>query len=136
MHSETDKLALDAKLGNDGIIYIKASGKVTNQHLEQFSHWTDSVKSLISERAAAGIDPILVLVDIGGVTHYERKPVTILRELLDYDKQFPIRTAMVGASKLAAILIDSLVAILVRKNVRQFRSQSEAMLWLTARVKK
>ena len=136
MQPETDKLSLDAKLGEDGIIYIKASGKVTNQHLEQFSHWTDSVKSLIGERAAAGADPILVLADIGGVTHYERKPVTILRDLLDYDKQFPIRTAVVGASKFASILIDSLVAILMRKNVRQFRSQSEAMLWLTAGVKK
>ena len=136
MQPETDKLTLDAKLSNDGIIYIKASGKVTNQHLEQFSQWTDSVKSLIGERDAAGVDPILVLADISGVTHYERKPVTILRELLDYDKQFPIHTAVVGASKFASILIDSLVAILVRKNVRQFRSQSEAMLWLTAGVKK
>ena len=58
MQPETDKLTLDAKLSNDGIIYIKASGKVTNQHLEQFSHWTDSVKSLTAsinncfERAA------------------------------------------------------------------------------------
>ena len=57
MQPETDKLTLDAKLSNDGIIYIKASGKVTNQHLEQFSHWTDSVKSLIGERVAAGADP-------------------------------------------------------------------------------
>lgn len=136
MQSHADQLFLDAKLGDDGVIYIKASGKITNQHLEQFSHWTDSVKALIGERAAARVDPILVLADIGGITHYERKPVTILRELLDYDKQFPIRTAMVGASKFAGILIDSLIAILVRKNVRQFRTQTEAMLWLTAGVKK
>ena len=136
MQTKTDDLSLDAKLGQDGIIYIKVSGKVTNQHLEQFSHWTDSVKTLIGARALAGVDPILVLADISGVTHYERKPVTILRELLDYDKQFPVRTAMVGASKFASILIDSLIAILVRKNVRQFRTQSEAMLWLTEGMKK
>lgn len=136
MQTKTDELSLDAKLGQDGIIYIKVSGKVTSQHLEQFSHWTDSVKTLIGARAAAGLDPILVLADISEVTHYERKPVTILRELLDYDKQFPVRTAVVGASKFASILIDSLTAILVRKNVRQFRTQSEAMLWLTEGMKK
>ncbi len=136
MQHEIDQLDLDAKLGNDGIIYIKASGKITNLHLEQFSHWADSVKSLIATRAAAGVDPILVLADIGGITHYERKPVTILRELLDHDKQFPVRTAMVGASKFASILIDSLIAILMRKNFRQFRTQDEAMLWLTAGIKK
>ena len=132
MHPETKQLSLDAHLGDDGIIYLKAVGKITNQHLEQFSHWTDSVKALISSRAAAGVDPILVLADIGGVVHYERKQVTILRELLDHDKQFPVRTAMVGASKYAGMLLEALIAILMRKNIRQFRTQSEAMLWLTA----
>ena len=136
MQPEKDQLALDARLGDDGIIHLTAAGKITNQHLEQFSHWTDSVKTLIAARAALGIDPILVLADIGGVTHYERKPVTILRELLEHDKQFPVRTAMVGASKYASILIDSLIAILMRKNIRQFRTKSEALLWLAAGVKK
>ena len=131
----SDELILDAHLGDDGIIYIKATGKITNVHLEQFSHWTDSIKALIRGQAEHGTDPILVFADIGGVVHYERKPVTILRELMDYDKQFPVRTAIVGASHLMGILFDSLIAILTRKKIRQFRTQGEALFWLAAGVK-
>ena len=132
----TDTLSLDAHLGGDGIIHLTPKGRISNRHLGQFSLWLDSVKVLIKERAESGVDPILVLADISEVTHYEQRPVTVLRELMDYDKQFPVRTAIVGGSKLAWILLDSLISILMRKNIRQFRTKDEAMLWLTLKLQK
>ena len=133
---QTTPLVLGASLGEDGIIYLNADGKITNERLKQLSLWADKVKELIGTEAAKGKDPILVLADISGLLHYERKPITILRDLLAYDKQFPVRTAIVGGNMYVTILLESLFAILVRKNIRQFHAKSEALLWLSAGIKK
>lgn len=133
---ETTQPTLDAHVSNEKIIILRLTGKFTNQYLEEFSHWSDTVKSLISERNIAGDNPILVIADLKGDTHFERKPITVVRELLNYDKQFPLRTAIISNDGNLSILLNSLISILMRKNIRQFRSESEAMFWLTAGAKR
>ncbi len=135
MELDPHALVLTHRYGTDGIIYLSAAGKISNDQLLRFSTWADEVKNLIRERAAHGDNPILVLTDISGVAHFERKPIAVLRELLSYDSQFPIRSAIVGGNRFAVLVLDSIVSLLRRTGVRHFKNKESALNWLqSARV--
>lgn len=128
---ERDKaLILTHRYGVDGIIYLTISGKINNDQLLKYSAWADEVKNLIRERALLGDDPILVLSDISGVTHFERKPIAVMKELLSYDAQFPLRSAIVGGNRFAVLILDSIVSLLRRSDVRHFGDKESALTWL------
>lgn len=125
-----DELVLTHHYGTDGIIALSASGKISNNELLKYSLWADDVKALVAERAHAGDNPVLVLSDISGVTHFERKPIAVLRELLAYDTQFPLRSALVGGNRFAVLVFDSIISLLRRTNVRHFATKADAERWL------
>jgi hypothetical protein len=124
------RLSLEHRYGVDGILYLSASGRIENEELENFARWTDEVKALIRGRAEAGDVPVLVLSDISKVTHFERKPIAVLRELLSHDAQYELRSAIVGGSRFATLVLDSIVSILHRNDMRHFKNKDEALKWL------
>ena len=130
MHDDTQELLLTHRYGIDGVIYLTISGKINNDQLLKYSTWADEVKNLIRERSLLGDNPILVLSDISGVTHFERKPIAVLKELLSYDAQFPIRSAIVGGNRYAVLILDSIVSLLRRSDVRHFGDKESALKWL------
>lgn len=130
MEHDPHELVLTHRFGTDGIIYLTATGKISNDQLLKFSTWADEVKNLIRERAAQGDNPILVHTDISGVAHFERKPIAVLRELLSYDSQFPIRSAIVGGNRFAVLMLDSIISLLRRTGVRHFKNKESALNWL------
>lgn len=130
MDMTKEKLELGCHYGVDGVLYLFAAGKISNEHLEEYSTWADEVKKIIEERAAAGDNPIRVLSDISLVTHFERKPIAVLRELLAHDSRFPVRSAIVGGNRFAVLMLDSIISILRRENVRHFKDKETALRWL------
>ena len=132
MENLDNTLSLEHHIGTDGVLYITVLGKISNDYLEQFSTWADEIKLTIKKRAEEGENPILVLTDIRGVVHFERKPIAVLRELLSYDTQFPIRSAVVGGNRFAVLIFDSIIGILHRTNVRHFKDKQSALAWLFA----
>lgn len=131
-----EQLILTHRYGTDGVLYLSAKGRITNDKLNTYAQWSSEVKAMIRERAEAGDNPILVLSDISGVSHVERKPVAILRELLTHDKQFPIRSAIVGNNHFVMLILDSIISLLHRNNVRYFNDTQSALKWLYAGKKK
>lgn len=125
-----EELVLTHHFGADKVLYLTAKGRITNIELSKYATWSQEVKAIVRERANAGDDPILVLSDISGVTHVERKPVAILRELLTHDKQFPIRSAIVGDNRFVMLILDSILSLLRRTNVRYFKDTKTALAWL------
>ena len=130
MQDDTQELLLAHRYGVDGIIYLTISGKINNDQLLKYSIWADEVKNMIRERSLLGDDPILVLSDISGVTHFERKPIVVLKELLSYDSQFHIRSAIVGGTRFAVLVLDSITSLLRRSDVRHFGDKKTALEWL------
>ena len=130
MDNLEQELVLTHRFGVDGIVYLTAAGKISNAQLLKFSAWADEVKALIHERATLGDNPILVLTDISGVTHFERKPIAVLREMLSYDSQFPLRSAVMGGNRFAILVLDSIVSLLRRTDLRHFKDKDTAMKWL------
>lgn len=130
MDNLEQELVLTHRFGVDGIVYLSAAGKISNAQLDKYSEWADEVKALILERATLGDNPILVLTDISGVTHFERKPIAVLREMLSYDSQFPLRSAVVGGNRFAVLVLDSIVSLLRRTDLRHFKDKDAALKWL------
>lgn len=114
----------------DGVVLLTLSGRITNAHIEEIEGWVERVKSILKSTADAKVEPILVMCDVSGITHFETKPVTALRDLLTYDRQFPLLTAVVGPNSMIRMLLDALIALTHRTNIKQFPAKKEALEWL------
>ncbi len=130
IHSEN--LTLSSSIGPDSIIYVTMGGKITNDNLDVFEAWTKGLQSQVDTMAAQKKFPVLVYSDVSQVEHFERKPIRPLRELFAHDKQYEMKSAIVGASFFVAKLIDAIVEFTGRSNVRQFETKKDALAWLLA----
>lgn len=126
----SDELMLDASVGADDIIYLTVSGRITNAHADEFAKWAERVKMLIREMSKRQSTPVLICSDASGVRHFETKAVSLLRDLLDYDKQYNIKSAMFGAGTTTSMLLDAVIAWTRRTNLKQFAKKGEAIAWL------
>ena len=125
-----DHLILNAEIGADGIIYTSVSGRITNDRLYAFVAWAEKVKHLIHEQYDAGVSPVLILSDVSKVEYFERKPIAPLKGLLDYDKRYHLKSAILGADKLTRMLLDAVISFTGRTNIRLFPTKEEAHAWL------
>lgn len=126
----SENLTLSSSIGPDNIIYVTLGGKITNDNIERFATWTKGLRAQIDTIAERKKFPILVYSDVSAVEHFERKPISPLRELFAHDGQYEMKSAIVGASFFVAKLIDAIVEFTGRTNVRQFETKAEALAWL------
>ncbi|KKU77509.1 MAG: hypothetical protein UY04_C0057G0004 [Parcubacteria group bacterium GW2011_GWA2_47_7] len=127
-----DEIILDAHVGPDDVIYLTIAGKITNNHLSDFVVWTETVKTLVKEMSKKNSGQISMLTDVRNVLHFESKPVVPLRELLAFNKQYPINSAIVGAKDFTRTLLDALIILTLRNDIHQFSTIDEALAWLKA----
>ncbi len=127
--SHVEPVVLEASLGADNIIYVTASGRFTNQHYELFMSWVNHLQSLIVTQGATETT-VPICADVSGVTHFETKIVRALRDMMNDNKKYGLKTAIVGANNMMQMLLDAIVALTGRTNIRQFPVQKEALDWL------
>lgn len=127
---QNDSCVLRADVGPDDIIYIVLGGKITNKHFDDFVRWAQRVKDLIEEMYEKNNNQVLLISDVSGVTHFESQPVRPLRELLAHNKQYPVRSAIVGAKDFTRTLLDALIVLTDRHDIQQFKTNEEARMWL------
>lgn len=120
-----------AEMSSDGVISLVVGGRVTNDKLVQFNEWMVKVKKLIADASKInGNRPVLVITDATGIVHFEHKPIVLLRELLDYDRQFNMKSAIVGTNPNLSALLRAVFEFTGRKNIRLFSGREEALRWL------
>ncbi len=132
MEANTDKedIVLDVHKGEGDIIYLTVAGKITNDRLYAFVGWTEKVKKLVRETAEESSKPVLILTNATGVIHFESKSIVPLRELLDYNKQYKVKSAIVGANNMTRMLLEAVISFTERTNVKLFSTEKEALVWL------
>ncbi len=130
-HNQKESVVLEAEVGADGIIYLTVAGKITNERFYAFVAWTEKVKKLVREMSEKHPDNVRLLSDVSGVSHFESKPIVPLRELLNYNKQYPAKSAVVGAKDLTRVLLDTVISLTSRDNIKQFATKEEALVWLS-----
>lgn len=121
---------LEASVNPDGVVLLTLSGRITNAHLDEVVVWVEKVKVILQTEFEKKVDPILVMCDVSGISHFETKPVTALRDLLSHDKQYPLMTAIVGPNNMIKMLVEALISLTRRTNIKQFPSEKEALEWL------
>ncbi len=126
---EVENIKLTCNIGTDKVIYLTAAGKINNNNLAVFAAWAEQIKELITEVSKTE-DVVRVCTDVSGVEHFESKPIVPLRELFEYDKQYHIKSAIIGASFFMRNLMDAVVQFTGRTNIRQFETKEEALVWL------
>lgn len=128
-HKSTRNI-LEASVNPDGVVLLTLSGRITNAHLDEVVAWVEKVKVILQTEFEKKVDPILVMCDVSGISHFETKPVTAMRDLLSHDKQFPLVTAIVGPNNMIKMLVEALISLTRRTNIKQFPSEKEALEWL------
>lgn len=126
----TEEIILDAHVGPDDVIYLTIAGKITNVHLSDFVVWTETVKKLVQEMSQKNSGHVLMLTDVSNVQHFESQPVTPLKELLTFNKQYTISSAIIGAKDFTRTLLDALLILTARKDIHQFPTKAEGLVWL------
>ena len=129
-YDNKDNIVLEAEVGAGDIIYLTVSGKITNERFYAFVAWTEKVKKLVREMSEKHPGNVLLLSEVSGVSHFESKPIVPLRELLNYNKQYPAKSAVVGARDLTRVLLDTVISLTSRVNIKQFKTKEEALVWL------
>lgn len=134
-HNIKDHVILEAVIGAHDVIYLTVGGKITNERFYAFVAWTEKVKKLVREMSEKHHGNVLILSDVSGVSHFESKPIVPLRELLNYNKQYPAKSAVVGARDLTRVLLDTVISLTSRVNIKQFAIKEEALAWLMEKPK-
>ncbi len=127
---QKDHIILDARVGPHDIIQLTVGGKITNDRLYAFIDWTEKVKKLVKDMSDKHPGNVLILSDVSKVTHFESKPIVPLRELLHYNKQYPAKSAVIGAKDLTRVLLDTVISLTSRDNIKQFTTKEDALEWL------
>jgi hypothetical protein len=125
-----NELDLKLDIGADDILYLTVSGKVSNAKIGEFMDWAEQVKYAISKIAGRKNGSVKVLTDADHVRYFETRAVAVVRELLDYDSRYPIKSAIICSNQMTGMALDAVIAISMRKNVRRFTSKKEALEWL------
>lgn len=132
MHMNATPSLFHCRIGPDGIIYLMLAGKIAGEDAERFIAWTEEVKDAIKSVHEKHPNRVLILSDVTALTHFEKKPIEALRTLLEYDKEYTTKSAIVGASPMVRMLVDAVVALSGRSNVKLFDTRDEALEWLNA----
>lgn len=135
MHADSKKerpnATLSCAVDDRGIIRLAVGGRMTKDMKGDFAAWVREVERTVAERAAAHPGDVRILADVSQVEHFERELVDDMKGLFDFNKQYVTKSAVVGARRYLALLIDAVVMFTGRTNVKQFSSERDALVWLS-----
>ncbi len=131
-HAQGADYLLEASLGDDGIIYLRMSGNLSEDNLNVFASWAEKVKEAMRTAAARDKTRVLTLIDVTGAREADEKSVVALHALMEYNRDYATRTAVFGAGYFMKLIIELAIVATRRTNMHIFSTRDEAFSWLTA----
>lgn len=128
---EKPVVTLSCAVDDHGIIRLVASGRMTKDVKDDFKAWVREIERTVVDRAAAHPGDVRILADVSKIEHFERELLDDVKELFNFDKQYVTKSAVVGAPRYLAMIIDAVVMFTGRTNVKQFPSERDALNWLS-----
>jgi ABC-type transporter Mla MlaB component len=129
-HDESPDHVLDAQLGNDGIIYLKLSGNLSEDTLPSIQAWNDAIRTAMHEASDRDPQHVLTLIDASGMIEVDTKGIEALYEIMHHNKSYATRTAVYGAHYFSTLIIEMALHVTKRDNMRLFKTREEGMAWL------
>lgn len=115
----------------DGIVRLALSGYIGSEHLTGLSVWAEEVKRVVRSEYEKKGRGVLVVTDISKLENYHPEALSILAELLKANESYIEKSATFGGSQFIIIAQDIITALSGRKNFRGFRTEEEALKWLS-----
>jgi hypothetical protein len=122
---------------SDRIRFIPSPANGANvllMDLSGFVNTADSFRYIREARETVAAQPPLslhCLVDVSG-SRFNVDVVEAMKDLAMHNKPFVIATALVGVTGLQRVILESVVKLTGRKNLKQMPSRAEAFDWLAA----
>lgn len=114
----------------DGIIQVTFGGNFYEEHVEEYRKWAKDILEIMREKDRRNDYPILTLIDVSTLVHFDFKIGEITFQSIRANKQYATRTALFGANPSLTTVMDSMASLTHRKNYRVFPTKEAAMKWL------
>lgn len=105
--------------------------------LMDFSGFTaaaDALPHIGAAREVVGTQParsVYGVVDVTG-SKFNTQVVEALKELASHNAPFMVASGIVGVAGLQRVILDSVIAITGRSNLKAFPTRGDALTWLAA----
>lgn len=119
---------------NEGsLVRLAIGGKFEKEDLEKLKTWSEEVSRTIADTHAKTGKLVPVLIDIVALKGYsDPKALLILADLMKKDAGHVSKTATFGGSSLLEMAQDVIQAFAQRDNLKNFKTETEALTWLAS----
>jgi hypothetical protein len=93
----------------------------------QFKEFIEYAKTVIRQRPAEG--SLFSITNVEGVI-YDTETKIIVAEWMDFNRPYIKQGAVIGLDGIKRIMVNSILKISGRNNMKFFRSRDEAVQWL------
>lgn len=128
------ELADDVELGvavdAEGVVQMLVGGNVTDDHIREFSEWAERAKEVIKNQHTQTGAQVFTLIDVSRLEQFDIQTTKIVHDLLVFDRDHVAKTAIFGANYVASLMLEAIIAITKRQNVKLFPKKEAAMGWL------
>jgi len=128
----TDDVELQVSINSDGMVHMLVGGNVTDDHMREFSEWADRAKEAIKSQHDQTGARVLTLIDVSRLEQFDIQTTKIVHDLLVFDRDYVAKTAVFGANYVASLMLEAIIAITKRQNVKLFPQKEAAVSWLEA----
>lgn len=115
------------------LVRLVIGGKFEKEDLEKLKTWSEEVSRAIADTHAKTGTLAHVLIDITGLKGYsDPEALLILADLMKKDAPHVSKTATFGGSFLLEMAQDVIKAFARRDNLKNFKTETEALAWLAS----
>ena len=116
----------------DNIVHLIMKGHVTKESIPDMKKWTEESIKMTQDLSEKTGGRVLVLMDLSELTEidYQLEALDALGSLARNTEAFIFKTAMFGAEGAAKFGYDIVVHFTGLKNIRDFKTKEEALVWL------
>jgi hypothetical protein len=119
--SKTGKSTVRATLG----------GSFSSDDVGLIKGWAEGLSSAIKDEAKGKNKSVSILINITSLETYgDPAIITILSELMKGDDPFVYKTATYGGKPLHEMIQDVIESMAGRNNLKNFKTENEALAWL------
>ncbi len=129
-NTKNDAPIIKMYIDTDGIIQVIFAGNFYEEYAEEYRKWAKNIQAIMREKDQRNEYPILTLIDVSGLEHFDFKIGEITFESMQINKKYATRTALFGASPSLTTVMNSMAALTRRKNYRVFPTKEAALEWL------
>jgi hypothetical protein len=125
-----DDVSLNVTVDASGVVHMFVGGNVTDDHIREFSEWADHAKEVIKGQYTQTGALVFTLIDVSRLEQFDIQTTKIVHDLLVFDRDYVARTGIFGANYVASLMLEAIIAITKRENVKLFPKKEAAVEWL------